>query len=139
MPSHTHICSNFQKVSLGHLRGAVRAYFKNLGNIRYWPKRALLCKKEHQKFYPLALFNPFSKFLSVLHENKALHNFHEWRGTVCDCRMHRRSRLGPGNEIETILGYESLLISVALKAFSSILYTKTYQKNALHQLVCRIL
>ena len=139
MPSHTHICSNFQKVSLGHLRGAVRAYFKNLGNIRYWPKRALLCKKEHQKFYPLALFNPFSKFLSVLHENKALHNFHEWRGTVCDCRMHRRSRLGPGNEIETILGYERLLISVALKAFSSILYTKTYQKNALHKLVCMIL
>ena len=112
---------------------------KTWGNIRYWPKRALLCKKEYQKFYPLALFNPFSKFLSVLHENKALHNFHEWRGTVCDCRMHRRSRLGPGNEIETILGYESLLISVALKAFSSILYTKTYQKNALHQLVCMIL
>ena len=53
--------------------------------------------------------------------------------------MHRRSRLGPGSEIETSLGNESLLISVALKVFSSILYTKTYQKNALHQLVCMIL
>ena len=54
--------------------------------------------------------------------------------------MHRRSRLGPGSEIETGLGNESLLISVALKAFSSILDTKIYQKkNALHQLVCSIL
>ena len=57
--------------------------------------------------------------------------------------MHGRSRLGPGSEIETSLGNESLLTSVALKVFSSILYTKTYQKkkkkNALHQLVCRIL
>ena len=61
-------------------------------------------------------------------------------GTACDCWMHRRSRLGPGSEIETSLGNESLLISVALKIFSLILYTKIYQKkNALHQLVCRIL
>ena len=31
MSSHTHTCSNFQKVSLDHLRGAVRAYSRNLG------------------------------------------------------------------------------------------------------------
>ena len=56
--------------------------------------------------------------------------------------MHRRSRLGPGSEIETSLGNESLLISVALKVFSSILDTKIYQKkkkNTLHQLICSIL
>ena len=57
-------------------------------------------------------------------------------GTACDCRTHKRSILGPGSEIETSLGNEIVLISVALKVFSSILYSKTYQKkNALHQSV----
>ena len=68
MPSHTHICSNFQKVSLGPLRGAVRAYSRNLG------QHPILTKKGTKNFT-----TPYSiPFLSVLHENKALHNFHEW-------------------------------------------------------------
>ena len=33
-------------------------------------------------------------FLSVLHQNKALHNFHK-RGALSDCQMCKRSRLGP--------------------------------------------
>ena len=52
-------------------------------------------------------------------------------GTACDCRTHKRSILGPGSEIETSLGNEIVLISVALKVFSSILYSKTYQKKML--------
>ena len=39
---------------------------KNLGNIRYWPKRAPKISP-HQSIY----------FLSVLHQKKALHNFHK--------------------------------------------------------------
>ena len=50
-------------------------------------------------------------------------------GTACDCRTHKRSILGPGSEIETSLGNDIVLISVALKVFSSILYSKTYQKK----------
>ena len=68
MPSHTHICSNFQKVSLGHLRVAVRAYSRNL-----W-QHPILAKKGTKNFP-----TPYSiPFLSVLHENKVLHNFLEW-------------------------------------------------------------
>ena len=45
---------------------------------------------------------------------------------VSDYRTHKSSRLEPGSEIETSLGNESLMISVAWEVFSSILYTKTY-------------
>ena len=57
-----------------------RAYFRNLGSVSYLPertlfyeKRALFLKKNGPKIFSLP---PCSiRFLSVLHQNKALHNF----------------------------------------------------------------
>ena len=38
--------------------------------------------------------NPYSiPFQSVLHQNKALHNFHK-KGAESDCQMHKTSSLG---------------------------------------------
>ena len=54
----------------GQLRQAGPS-LESQGSVRYWPKRALFWKKGHQKFHH-PLFNPF---LSLLHQNKALHNF----------------------------------------------------------------
>ena len=76
MPSHTHICSNFQKVSLGHLRGAVRAYYRNLAASDIGQKALFFVKKGTKNFTPPPLNSV--PFLCALHENKALHNLHEW-------------------------------------------------------------
>ena len=52
----------------------VRAYSRNLGQHLILARKGTFLKKGHQQLYPLPYSFPF---LSVLHQNKALHNFHK--------------------------------------------------------------
>ena len=57
-----------------------RSNLENLCSIQYWPKRALFLKKKKKKKGNKNLTTPNSiPFLSVLHRNRALHNFHKRR------------------------------------------------------------
>ena len=71
--------------------------FKKLRSIDFgsennlFPLRALFFEKKGTKNYTILYSIPF---ISVLHQNKILQNFH--REAAFDCQTHKRSRLGPG-------------------------------------------
>ena len=100
----------WEKCSITSFSGSFRNYILNsycskthpghilesLGSTSYWPERALLYEKRH--FFekrPLKISpSPYSiPFLSVLHQNKALYNFHKRGQHSLNSKTQYRSRI----------------------------------------------
>ena len=92
-----------------------RSNIENKASVRYWQKTAVSLKKRRKRAPHISFTIPYSnqflslkiigyhkfqtpysnQFLSVLHENKAVYNFHK-KGAGFENRMLFLSRLGPG-------------------------------------------
>ena len=102
----------------------VRAYSRNLGQRSILARKStFLKKKRHQNFNPPPLYS--IPFVSVLHQNKALHNFRKReKGAAFDSQTQYRSTLCSDiSDIIYVYLYLSIYIICALCSFIGYLST----------------